>query len=97
MEPEVHIAGVVVRARAEHASSVVHSLQGVAGAQVHALAPDGRIVVTLEAADADTMTAQVQALHQLPHVLAATLVYQCADSARAMDETMPEEVPDAAA
>jgi len=91
--PQLHIASLVVHVRPCRLDEIAASIAGVAGAQVHASSPNGKLVVTLEATTSEEMTARTAGIQQLDGVLSATLVYQCVDSLEAMNE----EVPDAQA
>jgi nitrate reductase NapD len=85
-EPEVHVAGLVVHAYPEAAARVAEAIERRDGARVHARSPDGRLVVTLEADGAEAIAASVVDIQRLDGVLAASLVYQHAESASAMQE-----------
>ena len=49
MSEELHVAGIVVHAYPEQVERVARAVTRFAGAQVHAAAPDGKLIVTLEA------------------------------------------------
>jgi nitrate reductase NapD len=90
MQPgELHIVSLVVHASPPHLAAVQEAVLGLAGTEVHGIAPEGKLVVTLEQPSADAMAETVIAVQRLPGVLAATLVYQCADTLEAMNEEMP--------
>lgn len=73
---ELHVAGVLVRTRAADTQGVAARLAGLSGAEVHAAAPDGRLVLTLEAADARTLSGRLADVPLVPGVLSAVLVYE---------------------
>lgn len=83
---EVHIASLVVHAAPRRLPVVAERIRALPGAFVHAVSANGKLVVTLEAASADAMTAQVADIQHIDGVLSAALVYQCADSLDAMNE-----------
>lgn len=85
---EAHIASLVVHAYAHAAQRVAAQVRRLPGARVHAVTPDGRLVVTLEADSADVITGQVAHVQLLPDVLAAALVYQQIEPAAALEEEM---------
>jgi nitrate reductase NapD len=87
----VHIAGLVVPAHPEAAARVVAAIERRPGAIVHARHPDGKLVVTLEAAGSDAIAATLVALQLLPGVLAASLVYQHSEAAAAMTDEVDLE------
>ena len=88
--PELHIASLVVHAAPARLAAVQAALRGLAGVEVHAASPQGKLVVTLEQPSAAAMTDAVVAVHKLPGVLAAAIVYQCADTLDAMNEEIPD-------
>ena len=89
MIAELHIASLVVHAVPARLGEVEQALHGVAGSEVHAASPTGKLVVTLEQPSAESMSEAVLAIQRLPGVLSASLVYQCADTLQAMNEEMP--------
>jgi nitrate reductase NapD len=88
-QPELHIASLVVHVPPSRTASVAESIGTMADVQVHAISPQGKLVVTLETGSAEEMTDKVSAIQHLDGVLSATLVYQCADTLEAMNEEMP--------
>lgn len=89
---ELHISSLVVHARPDALPAVRQQLAALPGARLHASDARGKLVVTLETPSAETTTEQMQTLQRSDGVLAVTLVYQCADSLEAMNETMSQEV-----
>lgn len=87
---ELHIASLVVHATPHRLDTVAFAIGGMPGAQLHAASPEGKLVVTLEAASAEEMTQQVATIQHLEGVLSAALVYQCADSLEAMNEEIAD-------
>ena len=85
---ELHIASLVVHAPPSRLAGVRAAVLALAGAEVHAEAPQGKLVVTLERPTAEAMTEAVVAVQRLPGVLSATLVWQGADTLDAMNEEM---------
>ena len=47
-QPELHIASLVVHAAPRRAARIAEAVAALPGAQVHAVAPNGKLVVTLE-------------------------------------------------
>ena len=87
---ELHITSLVVHAtprRAERVSAFVATLPG---AQVHAVSPAGKLIVTLEAASGGQILDQIGSIQRTDGVLSAAVVYQCADSLSAMNEEIPD-------
>lgn len=90
---ELHIASLVVQAVAADTASVAAAIAQLPGSEVHAMSPQGKLIVTLEAASADEMLAAITLIQRSPGVLTAALVYQCADTLATMNEEIPD-VPD---
>jgi len=88
--PELHIASLVVHALPARLAAVQQALRELEGAEIHAASPAGKLVVTLEQPSAEAMTDSVLAVQRLPGVLAAAIVYQCADTLDAMNEEIPD-------
>jgi len=87
---ELHIASLVVHAAPARLASVRGAMHGLAGVEVHAASPEGKLVVTLEQPSAKAMTGAIVEIQRLAGVLAATIVYQCADTLEAMNEEIPD-------
>jgi nitrate reductase NapD len=87
---ELYIASLVVHAVPARLGAVQEAILGLGDSEVHAAAPQGKLVVTLERPSAQAMTETVIALQRLPGVLAAAIVYQCADTLDAMNEEIPD-------
>ena len=86
---ELHIASMVVHSTPARVQRVSEAIATIPGARVHGTSPAGKLVVTLEASTADEMTSKVTCIQRTDGVLAAALVYQCADSLDAMNEVLP--------
>jgi nitrate reductase NapD len=71
----MNICGVLVHSVPDRVAEVAAALQRIPGSELHDLADGGRLIVTLE----DTATANavdgLSAIHALPGVVAAALVY----------------------
>lgn len=87
---ELHIASLVIHSTPRRLPSVTDAIAALPGALVHASSANGKAVVTLEAPNAESMTAMVASIQHIDGVLSATLVYQCADSLDAMNEEIPD-------
>ncbi len=68
------ISGVLVVARPEHQSQVRTALELLPWAEVHHEDPDGRLVITIEAADTDQAIARLREVKELPRVILAEMV-----------------------
>ncbi len=71
----MNICGVLVHAVPEHVSEVKDALAVVPGAELHGEADNGRLIVTLEDTSGCTAVDGLAAIHRLPGVVAAALVY----------------------
>jgi nitrate reductase NapD len=88
---EWHIASLVVHSAPRHTQRIADAVAAIPDAEVHGLSMDtGKLVVTLEAASADALMAQVQQIQRTEGVLSAALVYQCADTVDAMNEEVSD-------
>jgi nitrate reductase NapD len=90
MAAQLHIASIVVHCVPQRIASLTQSLAALPGAVVHAVTPEGKVVVTLEADSGEVITSSVAGVQQLQGVLSAALVYQCADDLAVMNQEMPE-------
>jgi nitrate reductase NapD len=71
----VNITGILISARPGQTERLREALAAVAGAEVHAVTPEGRMVVTVERRTDAEMTGAFDAIHRLPGLLSAALVY----------------------
>ena len=90
-EDEVHVAGLVVHAYPEAVPGVERALREIAGAEVHAVSRDGKLVVTLEATSGGAIADAMVRIQTLDGVLAAALVYQHTETASAMNDEVDLE------
>jgi nitrate reductase NapD len=72
----MHVASVVVRTRPEWGTALRAGIEAIEGVEVHAVTADGRLVVTVEGEDRGLTADRLFALHRLPQVLSAALVYE---------------------
>ena len=89
---EIHIAGILVHARPDRAGDICIQLASIPHAEVTHQAPDGRLVVVLEAASGRALVEQMDGIRKLDGVLGAALVYQHAEPADEMDKEMEKEM-----
>lgn len=71
----MNICGVLVHALPDHGDAVATAIAGVEGAELQLTVPDGRMVVTVEDTAESSAGDAVLALHRIPGVLSAALVY----------------------
>ncbi|PKO85578.1 MAG: glutamate synthase [Betaproteobacteria bacterium HGW-Betaproteobacteria-12] len=71
----MHISSVIVGALPEQAVDVQGALAALSGVEVHAVADDGRMIVSIESTGDDATLSHFETIRQLPGVLSASLVY----------------------
>ncbi len=72
---EHHISSMVVHALPDAADAVVEALAALDGIEIHARDPNGKLILTLETADDATIVERLNAIHTIPGVLSAALVF----------------------
>jgi nitrate reductase NapD len=88
-ERELHIAGVLVQARAQAVARLCRDIPALPGATLAQWAEDGRMVVVLEHDSAQAVMQTLSALRDLPGVLNVALVYQHTEPWASMQQEMP--------
>lgn len=88
---ELHIAGIVVHAKAERLDRVRLAIGAIPGAEIHAATAQGKLVVTLEGAHTGEVAAQLSAIHALPGVYGAALVYQHHEDTDSLNQELVDE------
>ena len=69
------ISNVIVSAKTEDGASVRSLLEATPGVEVHTVAEDGRMIVTIEA-DTEKDTVRIyELINQMPGVLSVSMVY----------------------
>jgi nitrate reductase NapD len=71
----LNITGILVAAQPGQAEPLRERLAAMPGVEVHAVTPEGRLVVTVERASDGEMTAAFDDINRLPGLLSAALVY----------------------
>ena len=66
---------MVVHALPEKLDSVKLQIAGLAGAEIYAESPEGKLVVVLESDDQNQITRTIDRINDLDHVLNTALVY----------------------
>ena len=72
----MNISSVVLRARPERIAGIRAALASCAGHEIHAEHADGRLALTIEDSDTQSAVDAFVALHDIPGVLAVSLIYQ---------------------
>ncbi|CAG0956098.1 Chaperone NapD [Burkholderiales bacterium] len=80
----VNITGIVVYARPGSCAPVREALSEIGGVEVHAVSPEGRMVVTVERSDDAAASEAFDAIAMIDGVLSTALVYH-------HDEALNEE------
>jgi nitrate reductase NapD len=88
---ELHIAGIVVHAVPARIASIKRAIGMMPNAQVHAVTPEGKLVVTLEARHTSEVAEQLAAIHVLPGVYSAALVYQHHEDLDSLNEEVADD------
>jgi len=76
----MNISSVIVIPHPDHIEAVRVRLQEVDGVQLHAVSPEGKMIVTVEADDDRTTTGTYEYIGQLDGVLSASMVYHQKES-----------------
>lgn len=79
----MNVSGVVVACRPDAMDEVRAALDALAWVDVHYTKPDGRMVVTIEAADEDASMERLKQVKGLPKVLMAEMAAYFVDGERA--------------
>jgi periplasmic nitrate reductase NapD len=79
--PGAEIASVLVQARPDHLDEVAAAIAALAGCEVHARDPKGKLVVVIETSAAGAVGSTLNAIALLPHVFSAALVFHASDAA----------------
>jgi nitrate reductase NapD len=78
--PGCEIASIIVQARPENLDEVSASITAIAGCEVHARDPKGKLIVVAEAPDSGALGTMLNNISLLPHVHTASLVFHAADA-----------------
>ncbi|MGI9508737.1 MAG: chaperone NapD [Geminicoccaceae bacterium] len=71
----MNICGVLVHATPGRQAAVAETLSAISNVDVHQITEDCRLIVTVEEADDKTAGDTILAMHNIPGVLSAALVY----------------------
>ena len=72
---EHHISSLVVHVRPECAPAATAAIAALAGAEIHAATPEGKLVVTLETGGTDEITRAITGINAIKGVLSAVLAF----------------------
>ena len=93
MSSEINISGLLVHALPDKAEAVRARLLQLPGIEVHAVSPEGRLVVTLENASDREMADTFERVQTLPDVLSASLIYHHSEDTQETSPSAQETQP----
>jgi nitrate reductase NapD len=76
----VDISSVIVCARPEDSKPLQEALETIAGVEVHTVAADGRMIVSIESASEKDTVANYEVISRLPGVMSVSMVYHQVES-----------------
>ena len=71
----LNITSIILGVAPNDAAGVSALLKAIDGVEVHAIAEDGRMIVTIESGDEDNTSNTFEMIRQLPGVISAALVF----------------------
>lgn len=92
----MNISGVVIYTRPDNCQSMEQELSMIPGVEIHAVSPDGKLVVTVEESDVRKLAEKATKLQNIPGVISVSMVYHHSeDLEKEEDNTdFPLEVQD---
>jgi nitrate reductase NapD len=78
--PGDEIASILVQARPERLEQVEAAIAALAGCEIHARDPRGKLVVVIEAASSGAIGSTLNTIALLPDVFSAALVFHASDT-----------------
>jgi periplasmic nitrate reductase NapD len=78
--PGGEIASILVQVRPEQIEEVESAIATMSGCEIHSRDPRGKLVVVIEALDANSLGSTLNAIALLPHVYSASLVFHAIDA-----------------
>ncbi len=76
----MNISSAIIHARPGDVAVVQAGLAALAGVEVHAISPEGKLIVTIETEDEGSNAATYQCIGQLDGVMSAAMVYHQTES-----------------
>ena len=76
----MNISSAIIHARPGAVSIVETGLATLEGVEVHAVSPEGKLIVTIETEDEGSNAATYQSIGQLDGVMSAAMVYHQSES-----------------
>jgi periplasmic nitrate reductase NapD len=90
MPAELHITSAIVHVRPEALAAVREQLTALAGVEVHAVAPTGKIVVTFETEDERQAMDRLDAIRAMTGTIDTAMVYHGVAPAEPNSEETPK-------
>nr|VFK25118.1 MAG: periplasmic nitrate reductase chaperone NapD [Candidatus Kentron sp. MB] len=81
------LCSILLQARPSHSTTIQSALKQLPGVELHATAPDGRMVVTVEGDDPQQFNRTVLRLGEIDGVIDASLVYHYHDGNDSDDQS----------
>ncbi|MGL5947857.1 MAG: chaperone NapD [Aeromonas sp.] len=75
MSQEFHVSSLVVLVKPSRRHAIAEAIAQLAGAEVHAVSEEGKLVVTLEGQGSRPIMAAIDAINALSGVISASLIY----------------------
>ena len=85
--PDAEIASVLVQARPRRLAQVEAAIAALAGCEIHARDPKGKLVVVIETSNAGAVGSTLNTIALLPDVFSAALVFHAMDAAASGDKS----------
>lgn len=83
----MNICGILVHTKPDWVEAMKERLTALPGVEVHGVSDEGRMVVTLEEEDEDTMADAMLQIQRLEGVLSASMIYHhCEEENEAIKE-----------
>ncbi len=83
----ISIAGVLVHANPERLAAVQMQLAQLPGVEIHAVTPEGKLVVTVDESEERMTGESLMRLHEVDGVLSASMIYHHFENDAAEQET----------
>ena len=87
-QDECHISSLLVHVRPERQQEIADRIAGLPGIELAPSPKPGRLIVTLETANTFEIMDRLEAIHDMPGVIAAALVYHHWEPAEAESEAV---------
>ena len=79
--PGGEIASILVQARPDRLAELEADITALPGCEIHGRDPRGKLVVVVEAPDANSLGSMLNDIQSMPHVYSAALVFHAIETA----------------